>query len=400
MTKKAKILTAVFVPIGVIAIALTVFFSVVLQAKNIRADSGSTDGGYDCVLGDIEGIVTANPRIVDIAMLGGHGVSSYNVKAGGAFGLSDAGGAMAKFDPLIKGFTFRFAKTQAADVKTLLGQGVRYMQIKCSRYSDGTWWAEHVLLSVPLETIITDLLNFLASSTGEVLLPMFEPVYLGENGTLSDLHDYIASVKADGKSLLDYVHYEAANVMNVDGAEGVRIGELRYNDVTLGGTQSGVVLLDSPDESKLDTEYIHSGHGDYDKYFFDEDANAYHPWHHRFDSDLLMDMIDGASKEASKAQYKDMLRVNQTQGAFNTHFADFGDMIIRWSLIDFANYHNPRVLDDPRFDAWLAAMPIVHTDFSNCKNKDFNARINAKIKAYNSRLVQEILLDPAAADLA
>lgn len=390
MSKKTKILTGIFVPIGVIVIVLTVFLSVIFQGRDIRAGIGATNGNYKTVLADIEGVTEANPRIVDIAMLGGHGVSSYNVKAGGAFGLSDAKGAMAKFDPLIKGFTFRFAKTQAADVKTLLGQGVRYMQIKCSRYSDGTWWAEHVLLSVPLENIIFDLLDFLATTKGEVLLPMFEPVYLGEGGTLSDLHDYIASVKADGKSLLDYVHYEAANVMNADGAEGVRIGELRYNDVTLGGTQSGVVLLDSPDESKLDTEYIHSGHGDYDKYFFDEDANAYHPWHHRFDSDLLMDMIDGASKEASKAQYKDMLRVNQTQGAFNTHFADFGDMIIRWSLIDFANYHNPRLLDDPRFDDWLKAMPIVHTDYSNCANKDFNRRINEKLKEYNQKLVDDL----------
>lgn len=391
MRKKSKILIGVFVPLGIIAVFLTVFLSVIFQAKNIRAGIGATDGSYDQILGNIEGIVEANPRIVDIAMLGGHGVSSYNVQAGGTFGLSDANGAMAKFDPLIKGFTFRFAKTQMAAVRTLLSQGVRYLQIKCSRYSDGTWWGEHVLLSVPLETIVKDLLQFLSSTQGEVLLPMFEPVYLGENGTLSDLHDFVMSVTYEGKTLMDFVHYDAVNIFHESGAQGVNIGDLTYNQVTLDGATSGVVLLDSPDEDKLDLDLIHTGNGQYDKYFFDEDTNAFHPWHHRFDSDLLLSMIDDASKKAAQDEYKDMLRVNQTQGAFNTHFADFDDMIGKWSLIDFANYHNPRVLDDPRFDEWLKAMPIVHTDYSNCNNKDFNKRINEKLRAYNENLVAGLL---------
>ncbi len=387
MSKKAKILTGVFVPLGIIAVFLTIFLSVIFQAHNIRAGIGATDGGYERVLGDIDGIVDANPRIVDIAMLGAHGVSSYNVKAGGKFGLGDVDGPMAKFDPLIKGYTFRFAKTQTVDLKTILAQGARYLQIKCSLYSDGTWWGEHVLLSVPLEVIIKDLLDFLANSTGEVVLPMFEPVYLGEGGTLSDLHDYIATVQVDGKSLYDYVHYDAVNAMHRDGADGVMIGDLRYNDVTLKGTESGVVLLDSPDETKLNVDFIHTGYSEFDKYFFDEDTNAFHPWHHRFDSNLLRDMIDSAAKEATEAKYADMLRVNQTQGAFNTHIQDLDDMIGKWSLIDFANYHNPRVLDDPRFDDWLKAMPIVHTDYTNCNNKDFNKRINEKIRQYNQQLV-------------
>ncbi len=387
MSKKAKILIAVFVPLGVIAVFLTIFLSVVFQGKNIRAGIGATDGGYDCVLSDIEGIVEANPRIVDIAMLGGHGSSSYNIEAGGKFGLSDADGAMAKFDPIIKGFTFRFAKTQTVDVRTLLSQGARYLQIKCSKYSDGIWWAEHALLSVPLEKIVTDILDFLADTKGEVLLPMFECVYLGENGTLSDLHEFVMSVKLNGKSLMDYVHYNAVNIMHDENAEGVKIGDLRYNDITLNGEESGVVLLDSPDEDRLDLDLIHSGNSSYDKYFFDEDTNAFHPWHHRFDSDLLLKKIDEASKEAQDAKYADMLRVNQTQGAFNANLADFGDMIGRWSLVDFANYHNPRVLDDPRFDEWLKAMPIVHTDYTNCNNKDFNKRINEKLHAYNVQLV-------------
>lgn len=389
MTRKAKILTAVFVPIGVIVIALTVFLSVMFQAHNIRAGLGDTAGGYDVVLGDIEGIVQADPRIVDIAMLGGHGSSSYNVKANAKLGVKDAKSAMGKADALIKGFTFRFAKTQTVDVRTLLSQGARYLQIKCSLY-EGEWWAEHAKLSVPLSVVIEDILDFLADTTGEVLLPMLEPVYLGEGGTLSDLHNFVMSVKKDGKSLMDYVNYGAVNTFHETGASGVKIGDLHYNDVTRNGTMSGVVLIDSPDEDALDLDLIHSGNGEYDKYFFDEDTNAFHPWHHRFDSDLLLQKIDEASKQATQEEFADMLRVNQTQGAFVMNMADLDDMIAKWSLIDFANYHNPRVLDDPRFDDWLKAMPIVHTDYSNCNNKDFNKRINKKLHEYNTQLVASL----------
>lgn len=391
MSHKAKVLTAVFVPLGIIIVTLTIFLSVVFQGHNIRAGMGATDGGYTRVLGDIDGITSANPRIVDIAMLGAHGASSYNVTASAKLGLNDRDTALGKADPLVKGFTFRFAKTQMVDVKTLLGQGARYLQIKCSLFEDGVWWAEHAKLSVPLEVVIKDVIDFLSSTTGEVLLPMLEPVYLGEGGTLADLHNFVMSVSSNGKTLMDFVNYGAANVFNKVGEEGVRIGDLRYNDVTNGGEKSGVVLLDSPDEGSLDVEYIHSGNGQYDKYFFDEDANAFHPWHHRFDSYLLCDMIDAAAKEAVGDEYKDMLRVNQTQGAFNTHFADLDDMLGKWSLVDFANFHNPRVLNDHRFDEWLKAMPIVHTDYTNCDNDDFNKRINAKLRAYNEALVQSLL---------
>lgn len=389
MSKKAKVTIGILVPIAVILLTITIFLCVVLQCDILRADIGATDGEYDVVLGDIEGITDANPRIVDIAMLGGHGASSYNVKANAKLGVNDAHSALGKADPFIKGFTFRFSKTQTVDVRTLISQGARYLQIKCS-YFEGEWWAEHAKLSVPLKVVIEDVLDYLCEVKGEVLFPMLEPVYLGEGGTLSDLHDYVMSVKKDGKTLMDYVRYGAVNVFNTGGA-GVKIGDLRYNDVTLNGKESGVVLIDSPDESMLDTTFIHTGSSQYDKYFFDEDANAFHPWHHRFDSDVLLEKIDAASQTASQDRYKNMLRINQTQGAFNSEPNDFADMLGKWSLIDFAEFHNPRVLDDPRFDKWLNAMPIVLTDYSNCDNKDFNKRINAKIRDYNLKLVQTAL---------
>ncbi len=391
MTKRRKLLLGILIPVLIVAVFLTLFLSIVFQGHNIRVKGvGATDGGFDNVLSNIKDIVEANPRIVDIAMLGGHGVSSYNIKYGGKLGLSDVNTPLGKADPLVKGFTFRFSKTQTVDVRTLLGQGARYLQIKCSVY-DGKWWAEHAILSVGLDTVIKDLLDFLQSTKGEVVLPLFEPVYLGEGGTMADLHDYIMSVTLNGKSLKDYVYYSAANTFGKEDGEGVDISELRYNDITQNGTKSGVVLLDSPDDEKLDIDAVYSSVGEFGDLFFDEDSVAFHPWHHRFDSDLLLKMIDAAAEEASKPEYADKLRVNQTQGAFNTHIEDFCDMLGDWSLIDFANKHNVRVLENKNFDKWLKAMPIVHFDFANCNNKDFNARINQKIIEYNRNLVNELL---------
>ena len=65
--RTVNLLVGLLVP----AIVLTVFLSVICDARSLGTDSvGNTDGAYGVVLADIEGLTEANPRIVDIAMLG------------------------------------------------------------------------------------------------------------------------------------------------------------------------------------------------------------------------------------------------------------------------------------------------------------------------------------------
>ena len=134
MTKKKKVLLGVLIPLGAVVITLTLFLSIMCHGTHIRAGVGATDGGYDSVLGDIEGITEANPRLVDIAMIGAHGSGSYNVKANATMGTVDQRSTLGKMNPLIKGMTYRLAKTQTVDVRTQISMGARYLQIKCSYY--------------------------------------------------------------------------------------------------------------------------------------------------------------------------------------------------------------------------------------------------------------------------
>ena len=214
-------------------------------------------------------------------------------------------------------------------------------------------------------------------------------MYYGENGTITELADFVMSVSLNGKTLKDYIFYDSANTFNTYRGDGVRIGDLRYNDVTNNGQSSGVVLLNTPDDD-LEFASVYSKENENSKYFFDEDANAFHTWHKRFNSDALLDKIRETSKKISdnKERYSSYLRVNQTQGSITGNAADWGYFVSRWSLIDFANKHNPRVIADPDFDEWLKNMPIVLCDYMNCNADNFNARLNEKIRAYNVKLVE------------
>lgn len=388
MTKKAKILLGVFIPIGVIVIVLTVLLSVLFQSTRIKAGVGNTDGAYKSVLGGIENITEANPRIVDIAMIGAHGASSNAISPSNPTNPKDAPTMIGKMKPLIKGFTFRFAKTQTVNTYQLLLQGARFFQIKCCFY-DGKWMAEHSLLSDPLEVYIKDILKFLGETKGEIVIAQLEPTYVGEK-TVAELEDYALSVEFEGKTLKDYVNYGAVNLKNEDGVSGVRVGDLRYNDVTKSGEQSGVVLAG---DWTVDGVPLNMGTSEGAKYFFDVDYYSSNVWHNRFSSKVLIKKIDENAKNIRDHfdDFKDILRINQTQGSFNANVSDFGNMITTSSLIDFANKHNPVVLDDPRFEEWLAVMPITHFDYVTCNNKNFNARLNEKIIAYNVKLVGKLI---------
>lgn len=390
-----------------VAVILAVGFSLLFQLTTVTDARGAVDGNYMSVLGGIDGIVEANPRIVDLAMLGAHGASSYNVKPDAPLSTKDTKSAIGTFAPFIKGMTYRFAKAEAVDVATLLGQGARLFQIKCTNYN-GEWWGEHALLSVPLSDIIVDIIDFLSSTSGEVVLPQFEPTYIDKDDNLSSLSEYIATVTVNGKNLYDFVYYDDVNIFNITPYQtltpelyaadselvnsGVKIGDLRYNDITKDGTVSGaVLLLKRVDDIKHPN--VMPGRSRYDYKFFDMDSNAYHNWHSRMGSKVLFEEIDKSAEylESNFMLYKDKLRVNQTQGSISSNAADIGSLIVEWSLLDFAYDHNARLIEHERFDEWLSVMPIVLVDFANSDKNDFNARINEKLREYNTELVATLL---------
>ena len=390
-----KIACAVLVPFCVIVIV----FAWLLNARSLGIDgTGNTDSAYGTVLADIEGITQANPRIVDIAMLGAHdaNTSSLSVSCGADDSVESP--LLSAIFPISSGFQYRYAVTQAVSPYRLMMQGARFMHFKFARI-DGVYRASHSVLGREFVFDILDVLRFLDEHPGEVVLLLFQCTNEEENNADCPLFDeWLAGVEYKGKNLYDYAEiYVGDDALADDGSLGetrTDITDLTYNDVTGGGKQAGIVLLQRYAELY--------GKNEYTRYFYDMDANALHRWHSRIGCSVLIDEIDDyATDLAEMRAYRFGLRVNQTQAAFSG--ATFGDIlrdIGEWSLLKFASKYNVELLENENFSDWLKAMPIFQVDFANSDYGDFNNRVNGAIRARNEEIVRILLGEGATvADL-
>ena len=376
------------------AVIITVFVTVFMHDTTISDDLGADNGKYVTVLANIDGIVDANPRLVDIAMLASHDSVTAGLEPDAPVDYYDRGQIVGKVAPLTRGLQYRFAKTQSVGLDVQLRQGARLFHIKYTDF-EGEWYATHTLLSKKVETYILQVLEYLATpeAKGEIVLLLLHPIYFGEGVTLDTFHNWLANVKLDGKNIYDYVNYGATNTFDKDGAEGVRIGDLRYNDLTENGTKAGVVLFDRR-ESKLWSEDMEGTATDqYMSKFFDMDSNATHKWHSRNGYNTMTKLIDEqATLIAESDEWDNKLRMNQAQPAFSVGgISDLFVDLFSWNLKNHSIRYNAKIIDHEDFDKWLSIMPVFQVDFVNSEYGDFNNKVNAKITAYNQKLVADLL---------
>lgn len=386
-TDKSKTALAVTLTVfAVIYVFLVVLLSIVCHATDLGVGKGSMNNAYGTVLGDIDNITVANPRVIDIAMLGSHDAMSDQLDPYGPIDYADKDGILGKIDPITKGFQYRFGVTQSVSIGQQLMQGSRWLHIKYTNY-DGVWYGTHAHLSNTIEYYVTEILTFLESHPGELVLIEFQPMYFGGE-TYATFHEWLSGIKVNGKNIYDYVHYDDVDVFR-EGDGGVQIGELRYNDVTVNGEEAGVLLLDRRESPKIyKPEHDAGQKSAYCKKFFDMDKNSIHTWHSRSSSKALIEKIgETADKIQNSDEFDNLLRVNQTQASFSG--ASFGDImhdLFDWSLLKIAKKHNVRLIEHSDFDRWLALMPVFQVDYVNSDYGDFNAKANAKIRAYNEAL--------------
>ena len=376
------------------AVIITVFVTVFMHDTTISDDLGADNGKYVTVLANIDGIVDANPRLVDIAMLASHDSVTAGLEPDAPVDYYDRGQIVGKVAPLTRGLQYRFAKTQSVGLDVQLRQGARLFHIKYTDF-EGEWYATHTLLSKKVETYILQVLEYLATpeAKGEIVLLLLHPIYFGEGVTLDTFHNWLADVKLDGKNIYDYVNYGATNTFDKDGAEGVRIGDLRYNDLTENGTKAGVVLFDRR-ESKLWSEDMEGTATDqYMSKFFDMDSNATHKWHSRNGYNTMTKLIDEqATITAESDEWDNKLRMNQAQPAFSVGgISDLFVDLFSWNLKNHSIRYNAKIIDHEDFDKWLSIMPVFQVDFVNSEYGDFNNKVNGKITAYNQKLVADLL---------
>ena len=376
----------------VLVVAFTLFFAITLNAKSLGVGKGSTDGAYGTVLADIDGITEANPRIIDIAMLGAHDANISSLMPGNPIDDNPKSDVFEQLYPVSAGFQYRMSVTQTVPPYQLLMQGARFVHFKYTYY-DNDWYASHSIIGRKFEEDVKDVLRFLADHPGEVVVLLLQSTWFGEDQSLHTFHDWLEGVTLDGKNIYDYVYYDKVNVYDSEFAEEgrVRMRDLRYNDVTQSGTSAGVVLLDRREGlPQAETEA-----STYSDYFFDVDSNLAHQWHSRMGEDVLTEEIEDYVFEVrALSLYRWKLRVNQTQATLSVE--SVGDVlrdIGAWSLLKFAEKYNLSLLENENFDTWLRALPVFQVDFANSDYGDFNRRVNEKIRARNENIVRILIAE-------
>jgi hypothetical protein len=396
--KKKSGLKKILAGIGLCLLALIVLFVVLFETTGDTVKKKAT-ADYSRAVSSIQGITEANPRIIDIAMLASHDSFSNRITresaddpwevAKGSFQTKSP------FREMLWGISRRFTKAQNLDADGQLRAGARYIDVRISWY-EGDYYTKHGYISAPFKMQIEQMLQFLAENPGEVAVLNFHQLNLLNEKTFIDFLTYVDGVKVAGRSLFDYIPYKTA------GAGATPVWELRYNDLTNGGTKSGIVMLFCSDEcpdarpgeaglaSKIYTYYDETDPENADRTDY---AAIRMLWH---ESNSGTEVLNGIIKEeayikANWGKYSKMFRVNQTQKTMKLGGpGEIWRTSVGWSLLDFAEDFNYKLLEQEGFQERFAVMPLFQVDFVNSAKGDFNNKINAAITAYNTGLCRSL----------
>lgn len=388
--KKTKlIVTAVVLSV---VLVLAIFVACELNVSNLGIKSeGNKDKAYGYVLANIEGIKEANPRLVDISMLGSHDADTDKISMKSdtdeyaSQGMKIVAGAG-------KGISYRFAKTQVLSVGEQLLQGSRYLHLKYS-YTHGDWHGTHTLVGGVFSDYIKEIIEFCDTHPGEIIVIKFQPCSLpNSKKTYADFRNYLGEISYNGKTIYDFVNFADTDVY-AEGTGGVLIGDLRYNDITVNGTKAGVVLIETRDKNDGYVPEMEGEDTPYKYKFFNLKSHVIDPWLERNSTKGLINGINATCEkvEGNAANYY-KLRVIQSQACLAyKHVEDIFNDLFGQSLLRIAEKQNIKVIQDERINRWLNAMPILMVDFINTDNGDYNKKVNALMLERNKALVASIL---------
>ena len=367
---------------------MTVITSIlVFGRRNVGVRQESFDPALNVTIGDIPFIGKANPRYIDIAFLGAHDANTGLAERGGAVETA-ASKTLKRLEPLVRNYMYRYVRTQMAPIYDQLRYGCRFLHIKVCLQGD-EWHTSHSILTGSLKTHVTDILRFLSEheNDGEILSVLFQPIYMGDR-SFADFYEDLAKINYNGKNIFDYVRYRPVDEFH--NSKGIKIGDLRYNDVIGPNNETGVVLF-----MRRDQHYLPSWDAKKSAYpyFFDMDTNSIHVWHNMGNVNTL-DKSIGKTVEmiSSTDRYNDILRLNQTQPASSYKTVrDAMYSLYSRSLVKTAKKHNLKLLNRPDFFEMMKAMPVLQVDFVTSSYGDFNRRANLALRKINEELIKSSL---------
>lgn len=359
MKKACKITLIVISIVIALLISIIVFLG---QATFTFVKLTEPNANYNSVLKSVynQNNDFGNVPINKIALLGAHDSLSYDINYHSMPNSSEDTASNNKFLYNVgRGFIVRLSRAQAHDVYAQLNAGVRYVDARITNI-DGTFYTSHGLVSGLLEKSLLQILKFLDENPGEYIIFHIVHFYKGNSGW-EELNNYISGVRYQNKNLFDYVNYDLERVKS--------FSSLTYNDMTDGGTKSGVLFLGEDRES---------GYGNYYKL-----SNINSVWHNTIDSGEIVEKIS-ENYEKLKAYETDALCINQTQTTPN--YGNIFKTVFSWSLIDKAAKHNEIIINNQSFKLWLSKMPIYLCDYSTSNVGDFNNKANTAIMQFNLSL--------------
>ena len=339
------------------------------------------------VLSEISGIAKANPRLADLMWLASHDSFSdqitrsskmdpVEIKKGSPFALPGV-------IPLTKGIAARFSRAQNLNAMEQLNAGARMLDIRLTWYNN-TYYTRHSIISGPFEPYLRQILRFLADieSPGEIVFLYFLDIVLPEGKTKAHTLNWLAEIRENGKNIFDYVPYST-----LDAANEPRLAvDLRCNEVTNGGAQSGAVIFMR--EKELPQEPY------FDK-IFSLDASFHAPWANQVrDSKMTAFYAEREAEAAARraAGETDKFYIMQAQKTPCFHTAADAIGAVRgWSLLDIAAHSNARLIEEGILDRWFNGdFQVILVDNVNCTRADFNYVINKKLHMYNAAVVERL----------
>ncbi len=354
---------------GLMVILIGVLFSTLFMSFSFS--KSKPNDCYEYVIRD--SIKNQNARIIDIAMLGAHDAFSNGISMKSEPNVNEGGIVNNKIvNAIAKGFVARMSRAQRASAKELLYAGVRYFDVRITKI-ENEYYCFHGLLSNKLESYVKDITEFLDSHKGEFIIFDIQQYYTkdGDSRGLSDdeylkLFEYL-----DALGLLKFARYDSSTP----------IGELRYTNITKGGTEAGIVILTK--NSSLAKAYSRDSDASYSK---DEYESIRSLWHN---TNSFKKLLKGIRYECEYLEGKErkVLTVNQAQ---ETGFISDVSLIrsaFKWSVIDMASNSNKMLIKNKdEFMNWLEVMPIFMVDYATSNKGNFNKIVNEYIMEYNLNL--------------
>ncbi len=297
--------------------------------------------------------ISSETRFIDMYMLGAHDAFTASLSASSP--VDDAGvkigddGAKTASSSLIWSFGgLKASKAQSAGAEEMLNKGVRFFDVRLSRYqSGGEFFTCHGRISDQFTGeggVARKISAWAAEHPGEIIVLDFQSLFDIEtsdaSATAESWKSLASKLEADG--IMDYVYTKNGS-----------ISSLTYGDLTNEGSRCAIVIFGQVTGANADSRFINrNDSGGYIRSFWAE-KSSYEDVQTALDTEV-------ETLKSGSDSYFYKLRVMQAQTTGT-------------NLIDDADKTNIKTISEPDFDEQNDILPVLLVDNATTDAESFNA---------------------------